>query len=102
MDPPGPGNAFYLGFGGSLAGTVIRLDLDASVEGLGVDPRDPPVQWEVSAQGMWISTMILNDDTGGLARARSDHAAHPRWQRPAHLARHPGVLAQGTAAVAAA
>ena len=69
MDPAVPGNAFYLGFGGSLAGSVIRLDLGASVEGLGVDPRDPPVQWEVSVQGTWISAMVFHDETGGMTRA---------------------------------
>ncbi len=69
MDPAVPGNAFYLGFGGSLAGSVIQLDLGVSLVSLGVDPSDPPVQWEVSVEGTWISAMVLHDETGGFARA---------------------------------
>src|SRR6185437_588919 len=42
-----PGDAFHLGFSESLAGTALRLSFSAQAEGIGVDPRNPPLVWEV-------------------------------------------------------
>ena len=66
--PPTPGDAFYLGFAGSLAGIVLRLDLGAQIAGIGVDPSDPPIQWEVWSDLGWLAAMVQDDETGGLAR----------------------------------
>jgi predicted phage baseplate assembly protein len=65
-DPLAEGDAFYLGFGSSLAGNTLRLDLVASVEGLGVNPRRPPLRWEAWAGNGWEAARVLSDDTGGL------------------------------------
>ncbi|MDQ1706027.1 MAG: hypothetical protein QOF18_2393 [Frankiaceae bacterium] len=67
-DPLTPGDAFYLGFETSLAGTVLRLAVKASAEGIGVDPRFPPLAWEVWSGEAWISTHVYDDSTGGLNR----------------------------------
>jgi predicted phage baseplate assembly protein len=68
-DPdPRPGDAFYLGFDGSLAGNVLRLDVGATIEGLGVDPRRPPLVWEVWAGEGWAPCTVHEDSTGGLNR----------------------------------
>jgi predicted phage baseplate assembly protein len=64
-----PGDAFYLGFTTSLAGTVLRLRLSAEAEGIGVDPRDPPLLWEVWNGEGWITATVHDDSTGGLNRA---------------------------------
>ena len=64
-----PGDALYLGFAKSLAGVALQLSLDASAEGIGVDPRDPPLVWEVWNGEGWIPTSVLDDSTGGLDRA---------------------------------
>ncbi len=68
-DPLTVGDAFYLGFAGSLAGEAIRLTVSADAEGIGVDPRNPPLTWEVWSGDSWIGTAVYSDTTGGLNRA---------------------------------
>lgn len=63
-----PGDCFYLGFDGSIAGTAIRLDVVANVEGIGVIPDRPPMRWEVWQGDGWIPTTPYLDTTGGLNR----------------------------------
>lgn len=67
-DPLTPGDAFYLGFADSLAGMALRIALQASAEGIGVDPRNPPLAWEVWNGEAWITTIVHEDTTGGLNR----------------------------------
>lgn len=75
-DPLTPGDAFYLGFDTSLAGNVIRLDVTADVEGIGVVPDNPPLVWEIWQGEGWIPATIPSgtiagdraDTTGGLNR----------------------------------
>ncbi len=64
-----PGDAFYLGFADSLAGSVLQLALAANAEGIGVDPRNPPLVWEVWNGEGWIPALVQSDTTGGLNRA---------------------------------
>ena len=47
LHPLAVGDAFYLGFTQSLAGLAIRLTVAADAEGIGVDPQNPPLVWEV-------------------------------------------------------
>ena len=61
-----PGDAFYLGFGASLEGNVIRLKVAATVEGLGVDPHKPPLDWEAWTGEEWAPCGLYKDNTGGL------------------------------------
>jgi predicted phage baseplate assembly protein len=64
-----PGDAFLLGFADSLAGVVLQLTLEAQAEGIGVDPRTPPLAWEVWNGEGWITAHVYQDSTGGLNRA---------------------------------
>ncbi|HET8589119.1 MAG TPA: putative baseplate assembly protein [Nakamurella sp.] len=64
-----PGDAVLFGFAASLAGTALRLTFDAQAEGLGVDPTNPPLAWEVWNGEAWIATDVYSDTTGGLNRA---------------------------------
>jgi predicted phage baseplate assembly protein len=74
--PITPGDCFYLGFGDSLAGNAIRLDVQASIEGIGVIPDNPPLTWEVWQGEGWVEAAIpqllssghVADSTGGLNR----------------------------------
>jgi len=66
--PLTPGDAFYLGFESSLAGMLLRIAVQASAEGIGVDPRNPPLAWEVWAGESWVSAAVHEDSTGGLNR----------------------------------
>ncbi|MDQ6522156.1 putative baseplate assembly protein [Nocardioides sp. LHD-245] len=64
-----PGDTFCLGFRDSLAGVVLRLDIDAEAEGIGVDPTKPPLAWEIWNGDGWIGCQVFEDTTGGLNRA---------------------------------
>jgi predicted phage baseplate assembly protein len=64
-----PGDTFCLGFSDSLAGVVLRLDIDAEAEGIGVDPTSPPIAWEIWNGEGWIPCRVFADTTGGLNRA---------------------------------
>jgi predicted phage baseplate assembly protein len=64
-----PGDALVLAFAQSLAGMVLQLSLHAEAEGIGVDPRNPPIAWEVWNGDGWIGCIVHEDSTGGLNRA---------------------------------
>jgi predicted phage baseplate assembly protein len=64
-----PGDAFCLGFAESLAGTALRLSIGAEARGIGVDPRNPPLAWEVWNGEAWLRAQVSDDTTGGLNRA---------------------------------
>ena len=64
-----PGDCLLLGFVHSLAGMAIRLSVQAHAQGIGVDPRHPPLAWEVWNGEAWIGTDVYSDSTGGLNRA---------------------------------
>ena len=67
-DPVAPGDAFYLGFDVSLAGQMIELRVETSERGIGVDPDDVPLVWEVWSGEHWIAAEVIQDTTGGLNR----------------------------------
>jgi len=85
-DPPRPGDNFLLGFADGLAGNVIRLALETSVFGLGIDPDEPPLVWEVWAGEAWIPVTVHEDLTGGLNRTGSVTLLIPPWHEPITLA----------------
>jgi predicted phage baseplate assembly protein len=64
-----PGDSFVLGFAKSLAGSVLQLSLEAHADGIGVDPRTPPLAWEVWNGDGWAGVPVYEDTTGGLNRA---------------------------------
>jgi predicted phage baseplate assembly protein len=63
-----PGDTFCLGFAKSLAGELLRLTITAEAEGIGVDPKNPPLLWEVWGGESWVSCAVYDDTTGGLNR----------------------------------
>ncbi|MEQ8437413.1 MAG: putative baseplate assembly protein [Ilumatobacter fluminis] len=91
--PLTPGDAFYVGFSDSLAGNVIRLDVTANVEGIGVVPDNPPLAWEVWQGEGWVPATIPTglvgdvraDTTGGLNRNGSVMLLIPAKHEPMTL-----------------
>ena len=81
-DPVAPGDAFYLGFRESLGGYVIRIDVTADVEGIGVNPTRPPLVWEVWTADGWLACRLESDSTGGLNRDGSIQLAVPMGHLP--------------------
>ena len=74
--PVTPGDCFYLGFEGSLAGNAVQLTIEASAQGIGVIPDRPPLVWEVWQGEGWVEARLpdlpgrdmVADTTGGLNR----------------------------------
>lgn len=65
---PAVGDAMLFGLTNAVPRCVVALRLDSQVEGIGVDPRQPPLMWE-SWDGMrWTECAVFDDSTGGLNR----------------------------------
>lgn len=65
---PLPGDALHFGFAEDLSRHILAFTVDCVVEGIGVDPRDPPLSWEAwcgETRG-WVRCIVEADTTGGL------------------------------------
>jgi predicted phage baseplate assembly protein len=77
-----PEDAVYLGFAEGLAGNIICLTLQSSLEGRGVDPNRPPWVWEAWGGESWVPARLLRDETGGLNRDGRLVLICPKWHEP--------------------
>lgn len=69
-NPPEEGNAIYIGHVELMAGQTLALRFQCRMEGVGVDPRDPPLIWQAWSEyeGDWLPADVESDTTGGLNR----------------------------------
>jgi predicted phage baseplate assembly protein len=65
---PNVGDCFYIGLSRALPSGVVALDFGADIEGVGVDPRYPPIVWEAWNGNGWVECAVERDETGGLNR----------------------------------
>ncbi|WP_243788793.1 putative baseplate assembly protein [Saccharopolyspora gloriosae] len=65
---PAPGDAMLFGLSNAVPRCVISVELDSQVEGIGVDPRQPPLTWEAWDGTGWAECEAFDDTTGGLNR----------------------------------
>lgn len=65
---PQPGDALLFGLPTAVPRCVVAVRLDSRVEGIGVDPRQPPLVWEAWDGGGWQVCETGEDSTGGLNR----------------------------------
>ena len=65
---PEPGDALLFGLPTAVPRCVVAVGLDSRVEGVGVDPRQPPLVWEAWGGGGWQECETGEDTTGGLNR----------------------------------
>jgi predicted phage baseplate assembly protein len=70
---PLPGDALHLGFDAALSRLLLRVDVEAEpARGAGVDPRRPPLRWEMATgerptgELVWERVTVLEDTTGGF------------------------------------
>ena len=56
----------------------MRLQFHCTIEGVGVDPDDPPLQWEAYDGTTWHACEVGEDTTGGLNRDGSIIVHVPR------------------------
>lgn len=104
-DHPAEDDGLYLGFANDLNAHVLAVTLHCRIEGIGVDPTDPPLAWEAwePREGRWVPLEVEHDGTGGLNRdgvviVRLPYGAGPAtvdgkaafWVRCRVLAPRPG------------
>lgn len=68
-DVPQEGDVLLLGLDDEAASCVVVLRFDSDVQGVGVDPRHPPLVWEAWDGRGWVQCDVDSDGTGGLNRA---------------------------------
>ncbi|WP_327065017.1 putative baseplate assembly protein [Kitasatospora sp. NBC_01302] len=65
---PEVGDAMLFALPQVVARCILMVRLDSRVEGVGVDPRQPPLRWEVWDGLRWVACETGTDTTGGLNR----------------------------------
>jgi predicted phage baseplate assembly protein len=67
-EPPRPGDTLLFGLTVAAPSCVVALRMDSRVDGVGVDPRQPPLAWEAWTLDGWQECEVERDSTGGLNR----------------------------------
>ncbi|MFI1004271.1 putative baseplate assembly protein [Streptomyces galbus] len=67
-EAPRPGDCMLLGLDAAVPHCAVALGLDSRVDGVGVDPRQPPLVWEAWTEDGWAVCEVDRDGTGGLNR----------------------------------
>ncbi|MEU6733967.1 putative baseplate assembly protein [Streptomyces physcomitrii] len=67
-EAPRPGDCMLLGLSAAVPHCAVALELDSRVDGVGVDPRQPPLVWEAWTADGWQECELERDGTGGLNR----------------------------------
>ncbi|MFD7612801.1 putative baseplate assembly protein [Streptomyces sp. NPDC059828] len=67
-DAPRSGDCMLLGLSAAVPHCAVALELDSRVDGVGVDPRQPPLVWEAWTEDGWAQCEVDRDGTGGLNR----------------------------------
>lgn len=65
---PRPGDVMAIGLSEPAPSCAVELSLACHVEGIGVDPLDPPLVWEGWCGDGWQPCTLDRDTTGGLNR----------------------------------
>jgi predicted phage baseplate assembly protein len=65
---PVPGDAMLFGLSAAVPRCMVVVRLDSRVEGIGVDPTQPPLVWEAWDGLTWTPCPTDEDTTGGLNR----------------------------------
>jgi predicted phage baseplate assembly protein len=65
---PKPGDALYVGLSEAVPSNAVRLRIRADIDGVGVDPTNPPLAWEAWTGDDWEPCELDSDSTGGLNR----------------------------------
>jgi predicted phage baseplate assembly protein len=66
--PPKPGDVLLVGLSEAVPANAVTLRFTARIEGIGVDPEDPPLAWEAWTGSDWAACELERDTTGGINR----------------------------------
>ncbi|HEX9260344.1 MAG TPA: putative baseplate assembly protein, partial [Acidimicrobiales bacterium] len=67
-DRPTPGDALMIGLTEAVPSNAVSLRVRCRIDGVGVDPTNPPLRWEAYDGTGWQECDLERDDTGGLNR----------------------------------
>jgi hypothetical protein len=69
-DKPQLDDALYFGFDNDVSAHTLALTLQCPIEGVGINPTDPPLAWEFwdEQERRWARAQLMEDSTGGLNR----------------------------------
>ncbi|MEN0130422.1 MAG: putative baseplate assembly protein [Brevundimonas sp.] len=65
---PALGDVLLVGLDDAAPACVVVVRVDCDVQGVGVDPRRPPLAWEAWDGVTWVACDVDDDGTGGLNR----------------------------------
>jgi len=65
---PKAGNLLLVGLTEAAPSCAVTLRFRCDIEGVGVDPLNPPLAWEAWDGDSWIPCEVDHDETGGLNR----------------------------------
>jgi predicted phage baseplate assembly protein len=65
---PVPGDALLIGLSEAVPSNAVTLRFTCRIEGVGVDPNNPPLEWEAWNGESWAHCDVDRDETGGLNR----------------------------------
>ncbi len=65
---PQPGDALYVGLSDPVPRCAVAMRFRCRIEGVGVDPLNPPLRWEAYDGTDWARCEVDSDGTGGLNR----------------------------------
>jgi predicted phage baseplate assembly protein len=65
---PVPGDVILVGLTEAVPNCAVTLRFSCRIEGVGVDPNNPPLQWEAWSDEGWTQCEVDSDGTGGLNR----------------------------------
>ena len=65
---PTPGDALLIGLSEAVPRCAVLLRISCRIEGVGVDPTNPPIVWEAWDGAAWSRCEVDRDGTGGLNR----------------------------------
>jgi predicted phage baseplate assembly protein len=66
--PPKPDEAVLIGLSDAVPMCAVNLRFSCRIEGVGVDPNDPPLAWEAWTGEDWTACELERDTTGGINR----------------------------------
>jgi predicted phage baseplate assembly protein len=87
-EAPKPGDCMLLGLSSAVPRCAVVLQLDSRVDGVGVDPRQPPLVWEAWTPDGWVGCAVDQDSTGGLNRPGEVVLHVPGGHTPSRTGRH--------------
>ncbi|HYM50052.1 MAG TPA: putative baseplate assembly protein [Candidatus Limnocylindrales bacterium] len=65
---PKPDDALLVGLSEAVPSCALTIRLQCEMEGVGVDPLNPPLAWEAWDGSAWVACEVDRDDSGGLNR----------------------------------